>query len=322
MKQQDKIEESEDKKDTTEEDIGGKEEMPGKHGEMVENIEPLFSCDKCDFDSDNWDDVKEHKNIDIHNVHNQNKTLEDRKIYIEDVFCDFCEFRTNDSNKMKEHNEKSHGSIKCEKCEYRAIDKEVMIEHMENHTGRILFICGVCEFEATREAILKNHVERKHTTREQLSQHTSYKCKFCEKSHMGEIRFKSHQCTPESKFACQSCTFRAIELPELSTHVEKAHGKPLLPCVYCEYKTSNQSELRDHIEEKHVHILLSCSHCDFKTLDQNCLTMHVETNHRETLLSCSLCEFIAKDEHILLSFIRTHHCHARFVNLQLEMKIA
>ena len=105
-----------------------------------------------------------------------------------------------------------------------------------------------------------------------------------EKSYKGEIRFKYHICTPESKFACQSCTFRAIELPELLTHVQKGHGKPLLPCVYCEYKTSNQSELCDHIEEKHVHILLSCSHCDFKTLGQNCLTMHVETARNENCL--------------------------------------
>ena len=37
---------------------------------------------------------------------------------------------------------------------------------MANQTGSILFICGVCEFEATREAILENHVERKHTRKE------------------------------------------------------------------------------------------------------------------------------------------------------------
>ena len=51
---------------------------------------------------------------------------------------------------MKEHSEIRHGSNKCEKCEYSALDKEVMKEHVANHTGSILFICGVCEFEATR----------------------------------------------------------------------------------------------------------------------------------------------------------------------------
>ena len=152
-------------KDADEEEIGGKEEMLEKRGEMVEQIELLYSCEICDFDSDNWNDVREHMNIYIHNVHNQNRTLEDSKeeILIDDMFCDFCEFRTNDSLKLEEHSETSHGSFKCE---YKAVEKEIMKKHMANHTGSILLICGVCEFQATSEAILENHLERKHTRKE------------------------------------------------------------------------------------------------------------------------------------------------------------
>ena len=120
--------EIDDSKDADEEEIGGKEEMLEKRGEMVEKIELLYSCEKCDFDSDNCNDVREHMNINIHNVHNQNRTLEDSKeeILIDDMLCDFCEFRTNDSLKLEEHSETSHGSIKCQRCEYKAVDKEIM----------------------------------------------------------------------------------------------------------------------------------------------------------------------------------------------------
>ena len=41
------------------------------------NVESLLSCDQRDFDSDDGDSLKKHIHDNIHNVHNQNKTLED-----------------------------------------------------------------------------------------------------------------------------------------------------------------------------------------------------------------------------------------------------
>ena len=56
---------------------------------------------------------------------------------------------------MDEHSETIHGSFECNTCEYNASDKEIMSMHMANHTERIIFICGVCEIEATRQVILE-----------------------------------------------------------------------------------------------------------------------------------------------------------------------
>ena len=43
---------------------------------MNTQIEPLFSCDKCDYDSDKMEEVEKHKSINIHNVHYKNDTID------------------------------------------------------------------------------------------------------------------------------------------------------------------------------------------------------------------------------------------------------
>ena len=40
-------------------------------------VESLFSCYQCDYDTDTIDGLNKHYFNNIHNVHNQNKTLED-----------------------------------------------------------------------------------------------------------------------------------------------------------------------------------------------------------------------------------------------------
>ena len=44
--------------------------------EVAAVMESLFSCDKCDFDSDNGVAVTEHISRGIHDVQHQNKTIE------------------------------------------------------------------------------------------------------------------------------------------------------------------------------------------------------------------------------------------------------
>ena len=184
---------------------------------------------------------------------------------------------------MDEHRETNHGSFKCKKCEYSASDKEIMSKHMANHTGRIIFTCVVCEFEATRQAILEKHVKMRHKKKNVLPKLPPLMCKKCEKSYPDIFLFSYHTCSPETKFACQSCTFRAITLPELLAHVE-SHVRPVYPCSYCGLKATNQRELLAHIEDKHSKQTSTCSYCDFKTEDETTLKTHLVTKHEDSAM--------------------------------------
>ena len=133
--------------------------------------ESLHSCDKCDYDSDKIEDLKEHKAIGIHNIHYHNVTIDLTEENCKDdgvniaktqLNCGFCEYKTRDLKDMQEHGKQEHGTTKCERCEYSGLTKELMEKHMTSHTGRNIFTCCVCEFEATRQVLLNQHLETKH----------------------------------------------------------------------------------------------------------------------------------------------------------------
>ena len=130
--------------------------MTKEHKQTVKDtlLEPLHSCDQCDFDSEYIEDVKVHKEINIHNFVNHNKTFKETKEEEKPknnkvLSCYLCGYETNEFSQMDEHGNSAHGIINCDKCEFCAVDETIMKQHMKKHTGRILFTCNICEFEAS-----------------------------------------------------------------------------------------------------------------------------------------------------------------------------
>jgi hypothetical protein len=77
-----------------------------------------------------------------------------------------------------------HGFISCDKCEYLAEDNDLMKQHKKKHTGSYVYVCGICEFEATRLSLLENHLEVKHTKESMWwneNQKSDHLCEKCEK---------------------------------------------------------------------------------------------------------------------------------------------
>ena len=140
--------------------------------------------------------------------------------------CGFGDHRSNDKKNLKEHEETEHGIIDCEKCEYSALDKEIMSNHMKTHTGSMLFICRICEFETTREAMLEDHCETKHKPIKK-PQSPKHKCEKCELFFEDKFILKSHVCIITSKFQCELCTFTGVTLGELLDHMGADHSVEL-----------------------------------------------------------------------------------------------
>ena len=207
--------------------------------------------------------------------------------------CDYCEFVSDDRNISEDHATQSHGVINCDKCEYSALDKSILKKHMHNHTGSILFTCRICEFESTKQGMLKNHLEEKHTA---STKTRKFRCRVCEKDFVHAFQVKHHKCEPESKFACQICDFRAVTLIELLEHTKNKPTRKVdvqvdieevkeavLSCDKCEYTCNLNIKLRKHIQKKHIKMdqknEYHCDSCEYKSSDLPGIWTHKLNKH-------------------------------------------
>ena len=120
---------------------------------------------------------------------------------------------------------------------------------MMTHTGRILFTCIVCEFEASKQSMLENHMEAKHKKKD--DEPKRHQCESCENTFPTLFHVRYHTCTPQFKYPCDKCEFKALSISELLTHVEQTHTKALVQCTYCEFKAKDAADLKTHIVTKH-----------------------------------------------------------------------
>ena len=129
------------------------------HVNVQHKVKELLSCNQCDFDSEDGNELEEHYAKGIHVIKVQNQTIKEPKC----SKCQLCEFETKGAKEIDEHVINVHGFKSCDKCEYIAEDMVLMNQHKMKHTESSLYTCGVCEFEATKLAMLKDHIEIKHT---------------------------------------------------------------------------------------------------------------------------------------------------------------
>ena len=178
---------------------------------------------------------------------------------------------------MDKHTISDHGYILCDKCDYIGADKELLIQHKMKHSGTNIFICGICEFEATRQAILENHMENKHTKKTfwwHESEKSDYYCDKCEKKFKNIFVMRYHMCLQETKYACPLCEFMAVTYYELYKHLEQTHTKKKIKCEKCDYESTSKDEIDSHIQLEHEitrvdisseeQLFLNCDQCEYK----------------------------------------------------------
>lgn len=152
---------------------------------------------------------------------------------IEKMSCYLCDYKTHELSKLDDHSFRKHGIIQCDKCEYKAEDNDILKKHKIKHTGRILFSCGICEFESSKQSMLVDHTESKAPSKEGLR----YRCDRCEKEFSHAFLLKSHSCIPVFKYPCEKCSFVAISVAERLEHLD-IHFKEEAQCTFCQFKTN------------------------------------------------------------------------------------
>ena len=274
------------------------------HVKEQHGLKELLSCNQCDFDTESRIELQDHMAKNIHDINIKNKTIPAA------TKCHKCEYETNDPNSMDSHVVSLHCFVQCDKCEYIAEDNDIMKKHKMKHTGSSLFICGTCEFEATRRILLETHIEAKHTDKplgRSENNTDGYFCVKCEKNFKTTFVKKYHHCVQETKYACPICEFLAVTLGELETHMLKCHLKPKLKCEDCHHETNNHDELNIHIQVAHKtlkveiqikdQVKMHCDQCEYKCRLNIQLKKHKQTNHKKIQLkyNCDICEKVFAD---------------------------
>ena len=302
-----------------------------KHADndLVEVVS-LFSCNRCDFDAETTEDLQQHLELNIHNIEDKNVILQEivvknegESIEKETFHCYKCEYSAHDENQIEEHGFKIHGIIKCDRCEYSAEDLNIMKKHKMKHTGRIIFTCNICEFETTRESMLMEHKESKHTNPEVK---LDIECKKCEKSFPYMFHYNAHSCTPVYKYPCEKCNFIAAELSEIVEHMVDIHTGQLLQCSSCDFQVKDKETLDMHVKSVHSPDVedsnkimyqdkaaeskpeeVKCDQCEFVTKDIPSFINHIRTGHSEEAVACQYCGILVKNKEELLNHVYDNH---------------
>ena len=174
--------------------------------------------------------------------------------------CDFCELTSLDQKVVEAHMQMKHGVIQCEKCEYGALDADILRKHMMTHTGNIIFTCYICEFEATKQSILEEHMESKHINKEVLPD--GLDCDKCEKTFPTKFHHEFHKCKSPYKYPCHICEFSGLSVLEILSHINDDHFK----CKSCNHISNTKEDLDVHIQLIHKDTKI-----DIALKDQNAL---------------------------------------------------
>lgn len=80
------------------------------------------------------------------------------------LFCDKCDFSTEQEEELKTHSRTEHVSLRyqCPKCDFKGEDKETTKEHYKAAHEGALFACKQCEFRTRDKAQMYKHIKSNH----------------------------------------------------------------------------------------------------------------------------------------------------------------
>ena len=81
--------------------------------------------------------------------------------------------------------------------------------------------------------------------------------------------------TPQRRFACRFCDYRATKLSVLETHVRRHTGEKPFSCKFCGFKARQMSSVIRH-ERRHTNDRpYACHLCDYRAYQQSHLRVHL-----------------------------------------------
>ncbi|XP_040568391.1 uncharacterized protein [Lepeophtheirus salmonis] len=203
--------------------------------------------------------------------------------------------------------------LKCMKCLKEFRSKVGLQLHLKKHFNDT-YVCSVCDFKTPQRINLIKHMASKHKKGidgKDLS--SDFKCKLCSFECVAEHLLKSHllrkhTAKEEMKHKCASCTYATVERAALEKHIRYIHTKerPFM-CGICGFSTHTLSSMarhkRGHLQTK-PH---SCKLCGASYADKKRLLEHILGHSGEKPFHCKFCSYKCRRKDNLAVHVKRVH---------------
>lgn len=167
--------------------------------------------------------------------------------------------------------------------------------------GKVVYICGVCNFEAESMALLLSHRSRSHSNNK-----SSFQCPQCSTYYRTPGLLKRHTSLHHSVLhICNSCDKKFPNKQSLERHINTQHNiTPLeFQCVKCNAYFDTMDKMEDHLVVHYTNpsSTFTCNHCDQSFTTFAAKNKHIDLEHIIEI-ECSICHVIlptkeAMDKH-------------------------
>lgn len=166
--------------------------------------------------------------------------------------------------------------------------------------GKVVYICGVCNFEAESMTLLLSHRSRVH-----LDNIGSYKCSECQNIYKTSGLLKRHTALHHDTHVCKHCNKKFSNKHSLERHINTHHNvTPLeFQCVKCSAYFDTLDKMEDHLV---IHYMspsstFICNHCDRSFATYAAKNKHIDLEHMIEV-ECDICHVVlptkeAMDKH-------------------------
>ena len=192
----------------------------------------LYSCNKCDYDTENSRELEVHNVQNVHSIKNKSFNIiendEEEGIPEESFICGQCSKCFESLTQCEEHII-AHNH-KCYKCEFETKDSSELKRH-EVQEHKFL----KCKKESHKGKCKNIPVEAK-----------TIKCDQCSKTFDDSNLINTHACS----ISCDQCEFIARDVSGMVEHIRLIHSQPL-NCNFCDFEAESRVQLAEHTLHYH-----------------------------------------------------------------------
>ena len=186
--------------------------------------------------------------------------------------CLRCPYKTFNSDKLKDHNDKMHleqicpecgisleggrlqGHLKsahttysCEECSLTTASRNQYFWHKKTHITDSLRRCDQCEYSSYSNYAVMKHTQTHNTSKD-------FKCGSCDFISKTSDEQKRHNNKVHKglRYECEDCDYSATQSNNLKTHKISVHAKLKTFCRFCTFSESLVSRVKLHEKRKHT----------------------------------------------------------------------
>ena len=139
------------------------------------------------------------------------------------------------------------------------------------------FECKECDYKASSEQLLKNHMNKKHNVKKEESLYPR-SCELCDKeikcARDLKMHMREHTCKT-IQFQCTLCNYGAYHEVEIDIHFGKEHGENYI-CGLCDYQLSDLQALETHLKTCEI---FRCTKCGNVVKNLHDIKLHIQKEH-------------------------------------------